>query len=144
MYQTARFRGLGGSAEISKDRIYKRKDDRYEGRYTVYTPDGPVRKHVYGRKYKEVQKKLAEAMGDAARGIVFDDENMTLGEYVSRWLEDSAKGDLAPRTYHNYKLQVRRHISPTVGRLKLSKLTAAHIQSLSTRPSCAMALQRFA
>jgi integrase len=84
-----------------KDRIYKRKDGRYEGRYTVDTPDGPVRKHVYGRKYKEVQKKLAEAMGDAARGIVFNDENMIVSEYMTRWLEDSAKGDLAPRTYHN-------------------------------------------
>jgi len=113
-----------------KDRIYKRKDGRYEGRYTVYTPDGPVRKRVYGRKYREVQRKLAEAMGDAARGIIFDDENMTVSEYMTRWLEDSAKGDLAPRTYHNYRLQIRQHISPTIGRLKLSKLTAAHVQSL--------------
>lgn len=113
-----------------KDRIYKRKDGRYEGRYTVDTPDGPVRKSVYGRKYKDVQKKLAEAMGDAARGIVFNDENMTISEYMTRWLEDSAKGDLAPRTYHNYRLQIRKHISPTIGRLKLSKLTAAHVQSL--------------
>jgi integrase len=113
-----------------KDRIYKRKDGRYEGRYTVDTPDGPVRKRVYGRKYKEVQRKLAEAMGDAARGIVFDDENMTVANYMTRWLEDSAKGDLAPRTYHNYRLQIRKHISPTIGKLKLSKLTAAHVQSL--------------
>src|SRR5215208_125829 len=113
-----------------KDRIYKRKDGRYEGRYTVHTPDGPVRKRVYGRKYKEVQRKLAEAMGDAVRGIVFDDENMTVSEYMERWLEDSAKGDLGHRAYHNYRLQIRRHISPTLGRLKLSKLTAAHVQSL--------------
>jgi integrase len=49
---------------------------------------------------------------------------------MERWLEDSAKGDLAPRTYHNYRLQIRRHISPAFGRLKLSRLTAAHIQSL--------------
>jgi integrase len=113
-----------------KDRIYKRKDGRYEGRYTVHTPDGPVRKRVYGRKYKEVQRKLAEAMGDAARGIVFDDENMTVSEYMERWLEDSAKGDLGHRAYHNYRLQIRRHISPAVGGLKLSRLTAAHVQSL--------------
>jgi integrase len=114
-----------------KDRIYKRKDNRYEGRYTVQTPDGgSVRKRVYDRKYKEVKRKLAEAMGDAARGIVFDDENMAVSEYMTRWLEDSAKSDLAPRTYHNYRLQIRRHISPTIGRLKLSKLTAAHVQSL--------------
>jgi integrase len=49
---------------------------------------------------------------------------------MERWLEDSARGDLGHRAYHNYKLQIRRHISPAFGRLKLSKLTAAHIQSL--------------
>jgi integrase len=113
-----------------KDRIYRRKDGRYEGRYTVHTPDGPVRKRVYGRKYKEVQRKLAEAMGDAARGIIFDDENMLVSEYMERWLEDSAKGALGHRAYHNYRLQIRRHISPSLGKIKLSKLTAAHVQSL--------------
>jgi integrase len=77
-----------------------------------------------------VERRLAEAMGDAAKGIVFDDDNMTVSEYLTRWLEDSAKGDLGHRAYHNYKLQIRRHISPAFGRIKLSKLTAAHIQSL--------------
>jgi integrase len=77
-----------------------------------------------------VQRKLAEAMGDAAKGIYFDDENQTVAQYMDRWLEDSARGDLGHRAYHNYKLQIRRHISPAFGRLKLSKLTAAHIQSL--------------
>jgi integrase len=69
-------------------------------------------------------------MGDAAKGIYFDDENQTVAQYMERWLEDSAKGDLGHRAYHNYRLQIRRHISPAFGRLKLSKLTAAHIQSL--------------
>jgi integrase len=98
--------------------------------YTAQTPDGPKRKYIYGRKYKEVEQKLAEAMGYAAKGIIFDDENMSVSEYMTRWLEDSAKGDLGHRAYHNYRLQIRRHINPALGRLKLSKLTAAHIQSL--------------
>jgi integrase len=98
--------------------------------YTAQTPDGPKRKYIYGRKYKDVEKKLAEAMGDAAKGFVYDDENQTVAQYMERWLENSAKGDLAPRTYHNYRLQIRRHISPAFGRIKLSRLTAAHIQSL--------------
>jgi len=91
------------------------------------TPDGPKRKYIYGRKYGDVQRKLAEAMGDAAKGIHFDDENQTVAQYMDRWLEDSARGDLGHRAYHNYKLQIRRHISPAFGRLKL---TGAHIQSL--------------
>jgi len=112
------------------DRITKRKDGLFQGMYTAQTPNGPKRKYVYGRKYKEVEKKLAEAMGNAAKGFVFDDENQTVTQYMERWLEDSARGDLGHRAYHNYKLQIRRHISPAFGRLKLSKLTAAHIQSL--------------
>ena len=112
------------------DRITKRKDGLFQGMYTAHTPDGPKRKYVYGRKYKDVEKKLAEAMGDAAKGIYFDDENQTVSQYMERWLGDSAKDDLGHRAYHNYRLQIRRHISPAFGRLKLSKLTAAHVQSL--------------
>jgi len=112
------------------DRITKRKDGLFQGMYMAQTPDGPKRKYIYGRKYGEVKRKLAEAMGDAAKGIYFDDENQTVTQYMERWIEDSARGDLGHRAYHNYKLQIRRHISPAFGRFKLSKLTAAHIQSL--------------
>src|SRR5919107_4304262 len=112
------------------DRITKRKDGLFQGMYTAQTPDGPKRQYIYGRKYGDVQRKLAEAMGDAAKGIYFDDENQTVAQYMERWLEDSARGDLGHRAYHNYKLQISRHISPAFGTLKLSKLTAAHIQSL--------------
>jgi integrase len=55
---------------------------------------------------------------------------MSVSQYMTRWLEDSAKGDLAPRTYHNYRLQIRRHIVPAFGSIKLSKPTAYHIQTL--------------
>jgi hypothetical protein len=48
------------------------------------TPDGPKRKYIYGRKYKDVERKLAEAMGDAAKGIYFDDENQTVAQYMER------------------------------------------------------------
>jgi integrase len=112
------------------DRITKRKDGLFQGMYTVQTPDGPKRKYIYGRKYKDVQRKLSEALGDAARGIVFDDENMTVGEWLSKWLEDSVEGNVGPGTYHQYRIHARHHIIPTLGRVKLARLTAAHIQSL--------------
>ena len=40
--------------------------------------------------------KLAEALGDREKGIVLDNDNATVGEFVTRWLEDRTKGDLAP------------------------------------------------
>jgi len=99
-------------------------------RYTVETPAGAKRRTVHGKTRAEVRDKLAKALAERADGLVFDDENITVGEYVTRWLEDSARGDLAHRAYANYKLQIRRHIVPAIGRVKLAKLNPAHVQGL--------------
>ena len=112
------------------DRITKRKDGLLQGMYTAHTPDGPKRKYIYGRKKKDVERRLAEAMGDAARGVVFDAEGATVAAYIERWLEYSARGDLGHRAYANYRLMIRQHTSPALGRVKLERLTAAHVQSL--------------
>jgi hypothetical protein len=48
-------------------------------RYTVHTPDGPKRKTIYGSKYKDVEKKLNEARGDAARGTPMTPGSKPLG-----------------------------------------------------------------
>ena len=119
--------GRRGNGEGS---ITRRKDGLYMARYTIETPAGPKRKALYAKTREEVAKKLADALSNRNNGFLFDDENMTVGEYLTRWLEDSAKGDLAPRTYSNYRLQVRRHIVPALGRKKLSKLSPVNIQVL--------------
>jgi integrase len=59
--------------------ITKRKDGRYMARYTVHTTKGPKRRTVYGRTRKEAADKLAKALSDRVEGIVYDDENMTVG-----------------------------------------------------------------
>jgi integrase len=112
------------------DGITKRKDGRYVGRYTVYTADGPKRKVIYGRKYKEVEKKLAEARGDAARGIFFDAKDETVRTFLERWLEDVVKPNKAHRTYATHRQQVFSHIIPALGRVKLETLRKAHVDRL--------------
>jgi integrase len=112
------------------DRITKRKDGLFQGMYTAQTPDGPKRKYVYGRKYGEVQRKLAEAMGDAARGIVVDDKNLTVSEYLDRFLEDVQRGSVRGSTYSRDKYLVTNHVKPALGRVKLKNLSAMHLQRL--------------
>ena len=112
------------------DRITKRKDGLFMARYTVHTPDGPKRKTIYDRKYREVERKLAEAMGDAARGIVYDDENLTVSEYLDRWLSDSVRGTVRESTFSRDKYLVTNHIKPSIGRIKLKNVTDVHLQRL--------------
>jgi len=112
------------------DGITKRKDGRYMARYTVHTPDGPKRKLIYGRKYKDVEKKLNEARGDAARGITYDAGEQTVGEYLTWWLSDSVRDTVRQRTYERYESIGRVHLAPAIGRVKLKALTPAHVRGL--------------
>ena len=64
------------------DGITKRRDGRYMARYTVQTQDGPKRKTIYGKKYKEVEKRLNEARANADKGLVFDADNLKAGEWM--------------------------------------------------------------
>jgi integrase len=102
------------------DLITKRKDGSYMARYTVQTPDGPKRKTIYGRAYKEVETALAKARGDAARGLVFDAANLTVGDRADRWLRDAVADTVRPVTFAKYEQIVRNHVKPSLGRLKLT------------------------
>ena len=108
----------------------KRKDGRWEAQYTIYTSSGTKRKSVYGRTKAEVAAKLRKILADRDGGVYFDAENLTLGEYLERWLEGSVKGSVWHTTYRDYAGHVRNHIAPELGRLKLAKLTSAHVQAL--------------
>jgi len=112
------------------DGITKRKDGRYVGRYTVHTADGPKRKVIYGRKYNEVKRKRDLAVGDAAKGIVYDAKGETVGTFLERWLEDVVKPNKTHRTYATHHQQVLSHIVPALGRVKLEALRKAHVDRL--------------
>ena len=101
--------------------------DLYRARYTDASGK---QKSVYDKDYNECRRKWIEALSNKDKGLNFDSGKTTVADHMTRWLEDSARGDLAPRTYHNYHLQIRQHINPAIGKVKLSKLTSAHVQSL--------------
>jgi integrase len=110
--------------------ITRRKDGRWEGKYTVYTAEGPKRRALYGKTRKEVADKLTKALADRASGYTFDAENMTAGEYLDRWLNDSDRGSVRTSTYERHEQIVRLHLKPVLGHVKLAKLTPAHVQGL--------------
>lgn len=75
-----------------------------------------------------MSRKLTEAMGDRDRGFVYDAGNLTVGEYLTQWLEDSVKGTVRESTYERYGYAIRPHIKPALGRLKLKNLTTVHVR----------------
>jgi integrase len=108
--------------------ITKRKDGRWMARYTVHTAKGPKRRTVYGKTRKEAADKLARVLSDRVEGIVYDDENMTVGEYLDVWLKSSVRGSVRQSTYDRDASLVNNHLRPALGGIKLKKLSAAHVQ----------------
>ena len=108
--------------------ITKRKDGRWMARYTVHTAKGPKRRHVYGKTRKEAADKLAKVLSDRVEGIVYDDENTTVGEYLDAWLKGAVRGSIRQSTYDRDAYLVENHVKPVLGRIRLKNLSSAHVQ----------------
>src|SRR5215208_5035196 len=121
------------------DGISKRKDGLYMARYTVHTPDGPKRETIYGRQYREVEKKLNQARANANKGLVFDTK-LKVGEWLDSWLSDCLKplvaaGKMAHSTYVRYEGIVNNHLKPALGHRKLKDLTRVEVRRLYNEKS---------
>src|SRR3712207_1949753 len=99
-------------------------------RYTEQTPEGPKRRHIYGSSRANAAAKLTRAMADRDSGLTFDPGNVTVGEYLDKWLKVSVKDTVRISTYERYEAIVRLHLEPVLGRLKLKVLAPAHVQGL--------------
>src|SRR5215212_3392457 len=116
------------------DRITKRNDGLFQGMYTAQTPDGPKRKYIYGRrKKKDVERRLAEAMGDAGHRVRRG--TLIVGQWLDSWLSDSLKPlvDAGKMTYSTYKRCagiVGKHLKPALGHRNLKDVTRVEVRKL--------------
>jgi integrase len=108
----------------------QRKDGLWQSNYTVHVEGVPKLRSVYARNKSESRRKLRETIADRDGGLVFDSKNLTVAEFLTRWLE-WVHLRVKIRTYDDYEYVVRRHVKPErVGRTKLKDLTGAHVDDL--------------
>src|SRR3712207_6393375 len=107
-----------------------KKSGLYMARYTVQTAAGPKRKTLYNKTRREVDEKLTKAKADRDGGLIFNADNLKLGEYLGRWLTDSVRDTVRPTTFERYEQMVHLHIRPVLGKVKLKNLTSAHVRGL--------------
>jgi hypothetical protein len=77
-----------------------------------------------------VQKKLTKTLNDQQLGLPIAAEKQTVAGFLRRWLENTAKPRLRPRTFADYAAIVERHLVPALGKLSLQKLGPEHVQEL--------------
>ena len=99
----------------------------YRGAYIG--PDGK-RRYVSGKNKEEARKALREARANSDKGLLFDADNLKVGEYLDRWLSDSVRDTVKATTFERYEQITRLHLKPALGRMKLKALTPANVRGL--------------
>ena len=113
--------------------IRKRKDGRWEGRYTAgYESETGKRiiKNVLGKTQAEVKEKLAQAQQESAGLDVGRSEDYTVASWLKSWYELYAKPNVRPATADRYQLIIETYTIPRIGKIKLNKLTSRDLQKL--------------
>ena len=113
--------------------IRKRKDGRWEGRYTAGYDEKTVKrliKNVLGKTQAEVKEKLAKAVAEAETVDVRRADEYTLGTWLQTWYELYAKPHLRFSTAEYYRRGIELHITPRIGDIPLKKLTGRDLQWL--------------
>lgn len=110
--------------------IYRRADGRWAARVRVGFRNGKrARRWVYGKTRAEVAARLRVTIQEHQQGVLTEPGRLTTGQFLNRWLEDSAKLKLRPRTFASYAQVVRLHIAPNLGRVALQRLTPHQVQT---------------
>ena len=111
--------------------IRKRKDGRWEGRYTAgHDPETgkAIYKNVLGRSQAEVKEKLKQAIGEIQALDITKAGKYTVGEWMEVWFQDYAKIKVRPSSHQTYQGYIQNHIRPNIGDIPLEKLTSLDLQ----------------
>jgi len=111
--------------------VYKRSDGIWTGSVSVgYHADGKRRRVVaYGATKREVQENLRELQSHQIDRTP-EAKKITVAEFLIRWLETTAKPNVAATTHRRYEQLSRLHLVPYLGGMKVVALTPMHVEQL--------------
>ena len=113
---------------IYKIRVYLGKDvnGKKITESTTFTPTKKTPKAIE----KEVQDFANEFEKQVKEGKILSGEKLTLSDIVEEWKKDQAYKDLTKAVQESYIEILDYRILPSIGHLKIAKITPLHIQKI--------------
>ena len=126
--------GVGSIRKITSTRNGK-KYTYWQARYTAGYDLGSgkqIQWSITGKSQKEVAEKLKAATAALDEGTYIAPNKQTLGEWLDTWAETYLL-NVKPRTLAVYQSDIRLHIKPALGAVRLDALDAPMIQAFYRR-----------
>ena len=110
--------------------VRKRDDGRWEGRIVVgHKNNGePIYRYVLAKTQAELTQKLHDKIEMYRDADLSEDNNMTLGEWLDKWISEFMIFTIREGTLSAYKSLIEHQIKPYLGNRPLSTLTTNEIQ----------------
>lgn len=115
--------------------IRQRKDGTWEARFVTGVDPGTgkdIRKSVYARTQKEVRQKMTAAIAALDQDDYREPCKMTLAQWLDIWSAEYL-GGVKPKTVADYASNIKKHIKPALGAVKLEALATHTIQKFYNR-----------
>lgn len=117
-----------GRRNNSEGGIRQRPDGRWEA--TISLPDGK-RRFFYARTKADALKKLQDAQAEVRAGKPLPPERLTVAAFLETWLTSTVPNTTRPATTKRYGELVRFHIIPSIGTVKLARLTPQDVERMA-------------
>lgn len=104
----------------------------WESRITVGRDPGTgkqIQRSFTGKTQKEVREKMQAAAVEVNQGTYTAPSKLTVGQWLDIWQRDYL-GSVKPKTVLNYSQNIKNHIRPAMGAIKLDALDTPTIQKL--------------
>lgn len=114
------------------ENIYRRKDNRWEGRYIKGRDQNGRAQlgYVYARSYNEVKHKLALAKTSTSEPQKRQKKDL---EYYLEGFLSYCKTNVKPSTLAKYRVIISNHIISEIGSVSPQNLTSATVDALSAK-----------
>lgn len=110
--------------------IRQKKKGQWEGRIVVgHKENGdPIFRYVYAKTQKELIDKLHHKIDEFRDAELTEDSNMSLGEWLDKWIAEYMTGTIRESTLDGYKTYTERYIKPALGDKPIAFITTADVQ----------------
>ncbi|GAC1674548.1 MAG: site-specific integrase [Ktedonobacteraceae bacterium] len=107
--------------------VYQRKDGRWTAAISL---ENGQRKYLYRHTQAEAVKALQLVQQARMQGTLFSTRDETVETFLQNWFQYRLRPQVREKTAQRYQEVITNHLFPTLGKIKLQKLTVMHIQEL--------------
>ena len=110
----------GGAKRRNKgEGTIRKKGNSYEGRVTVEINGVKKQVSVSDKDKRVVIQKMAEARNDAANNSYITNSNITVKEWMKKWINIYKRGTVRNKTLSGYIGYIKQYINPEIGDYEL-------------------------